>query len=41
MAAQLWYILRCKVKPKKPVAKKEKFKKEDIEEYTIPGINDF
>lgn len=41
MAAQLWYVLRCKVKPKKPVAKKEKFKKEDIEEYTIPGINDF
>lgn len=40
-AGQLWYILRCKVKPKKSVAKKDKYKKEDVEEYVIPGINDF
>ena len=41
IAAQLWYVFRCKVKPKKQSKKKTKFKKEDVEEYVIPGINDF
>lgn len=41
IAAQLWYYLRCKFKPKHHGKKKSKFiKKEKIEEYIIPGIND-
>ena len=40
IAAQLWYQLRLREKPK---AKKnhKKHKKEDVEEMIIPGLNDF
>ena len=40
IAAQLWYLIRCKYKPKEKVKKKIKNKKDEIEEYIIPGIND-
>lgn len=40
IAAQLWYILRCKFKPKHKAKKKHKRSKEELEEYVIPGIND-
>lgn len=40
IAAQLWYILRCKYKPKEKTKKKIKGKNNELEEYVIPGIND-
>lgn len=40
IAAQLWYILRCKYKPKEKTKKKIKSKNNELEEYVIPGIND-
>lgn len=40
IAAQLWYILRCKFKPQHKAKKKHKRKKDELEEYVIPGIND-
>lgn len=41
IAAQLWYVLRCKYGNKHTAKKKTTFKKEEVEEYVIPGINDF
>lgn len=40
IAAQLWYLIRCKVKPKKKMKKKVKRNKEELDEYIVPGIND-
>lgn len=41
IAAQLWYYLRCKFKPKNNHKKKKAIKRtEKVEEYVIPGIND-
>lgn len=40
IAAQLWYVLRCRYKPKHKVKKKIKRNKDELEEYIIPGIND-
>ena len=39
IAAQVWYQLRLTVKPKAK-AKKKSRKKEELEEFVIPGIND-
>lgn len=40
IAAQLWYLLRCKFKHKAKPKKKHKRSKDELEEYIIPGIND-
>ncbi|NCC55419.1 MAG: protein translocase subunit SecD [Erysipelotrichia bacterium] len=40
IAAQLWYVLRCKFKPKHKAKKSHHRKKDELEEYVIPGIND-
>ncbi len=37
IAAQLWYYIRLKVKPKK---KKKVRKKDEVEELIVPGVND-
>lgn len=37
IAPYIWYLIRCKVKPKSK--KKKKYKKEALDEYTIKGIN--
>lgn len=40
IAAQLWYLLRTKIKPKTKAKKKRK-KIDEIEEHIIPGVNDY
>lgn len=40
IAAQLWYVLRCRFKQKHKHKKTHKRKKDELEEYVIPGIND-
>ena len=37
IAPYIWYLIRCKVKDKPK--KKRKYKKEELDEYTIKGIN--
>ncbi len=39
IAAQLWYYIRCKHKPKTKVKKRLK-KVDEVEEYIVPGLND-
>lgn len=39
IAAQLWLYIRTNYKPKKKVAKK--YKKDEIEEMLVPGMNDY
>ncbi len=40
IAAQLWYYLRLHKKPKKAKKKKKQTGKKELDEMTIPGIND-
>ena len=40
IAAQLWYYLRLHKKPKKAKKKKKHTGKKELDEMTIPGIND-
>ena len=40
IAAQLWYYLRLHKKPKKAKMKKKQTGKKELDEMTIPGIND-
>ena len=40
IAAQLWYYLRLHKKPKKKKKKKKQTGKKELDEMTIPGIND-